>query len=122
MVRPVIPTQLKILIKELQEGDWLAHCLELDIVTVAPSPQEATDDILELICAQIRYAAENDNWDYLYKDAPKEVWDEYLACPETPRRLKVDVSLQEGKEAKEVTHAPVYFSVCSLKHGDVYDS
>lgn len=116
MVRSVMPTQLKILIKELQEGEWLAHCLELDIATVAPTSQEVTDDILELIAAQIRYAAEHDNWDFLYKDAPKELWEEYLACPEKPRRLKVDVSLQEDEEAEEVSQAPVYFNVCSLRH------
>ena len=114
MPRQIVPTQFKILIKDREDGKWIAHCLELDIVTVAPTFEEARIDILELIEAQIRYAAENDNWDYLYRDAPKEVWDEYLGCPDQPRRETLTISLRD--EGDEASPAPIQFNVCALRH------
>ena len=76
----VVPTQFRILFKEIEEGEWLAHCLELDIVTTADTADQVEKDIIDLIIAQVTYAIENDNMHNLYRDAPREVWDEFFQC------------------------------------------
>jgi hypothetical protein len=68
-----------ILIKE-EDGLCVAHCLELDIVATADSVEQATDDIFDLVVAQVHYAFTNNNLDHLYHPAPPEVWKEFYAC------------------------------------------
>jgi len=75
----ILPTELNILIKE-EDGLWVAHCLELDIVTTADSQTQVEADLIDLVKAQVAYAVENDNLDYLLKKAPREAWDELSAC------------------------------------------
>lgn len=61
-----------------QDSDlWVAHCLELDLVAASPSRQEVTDDIKSLILEQVKFCIKNNNMDYLFRNAPKEVWDRY---------------------------------------------
>ena len=69
----------RILIKKEDEL-WVAHCLELDLVAVAPTEAHVEEDIVAVITEQVRYCIVNDNMDYLFRSAPKEVWDEYQAC------------------------------------------
>jgi len=65
-----------------EDGMFLAHCLELDIVAVAPTLKKAKSEIVALICAQIEYAFSNDNLDHLYHPAPPELWQEFYRCKE----------------------------------------
>ena len=58
-------------------GVWVAHCLELDLVAVAPSRQEAEEDLQSIIRAQIEYCINNDNMENLFRSAPQELWDEF---------------------------------------------
>jgi len=68
-----------ILIKE-DDGMFVAHCLELDIVATAESVEQAQKDIIALICAQVDYAFSNDNLENLYCPAPAEVWQEFWSA------------------------------------------
>ena len=65
-----------ILLKK-HEDLWVAHCLELDLVVAAPTREEAESDILSIIDEQVRYCITNNNMENLFRDAPKEVWDEF---------------------------------------------
>ena len=61
-----------------KEGDtWVAHCLELDIVTTARSLDAAKAEMNDLIAAQVDYAFCNDNLENLYRPAPPEVWKKF---------------------------------------------
>ena len=61
-----------------KEGDmWVAHCLELDIVTTARSLDAVKADMNDLIAAQVDYAFCNDNLENLYRPAPPEVWKKF---------------------------------------------
>lgn len=60
-----------------EDGEWIAHCLELDIVATGNTPNAAVKDIKSLILAQVSTAIENENMEYLYHPAPQEVWQEY---------------------------------------------
>jgi hypothetical protein len=67
----------------VEEGEmYIAHCLELDIVTTAESLNQAKNDIIDLIAAQLSYAFTNNNLDHLYHPAPPEVWRQFYACKE----------------------------------------
>ena len=73
---------VNILIKK--EGDlFVAHCHELDIVVTGKTIAEAQNEIISLISAQIEYAFNNNNLEYLYHPAPPEVWNEFFSCKKT---------------------------------------
>jgi hypothetical protein len=69
----------KVLIK-FEDGLWIAHCLELDIVASARTPEQVQEEIVDLISAQVSYAIENNNMENLYHSAPADVWMEYFGC------------------------------------------
>lgn len=68
-----------VLIKK-EDNLYIAHCLELDIVTASDDVDKLKDDIIDLLTAQLDYAFNNDNIENLYKPAPLEVWREYFKC------------------------------------------
>jgi len=77
---------------------YVAHCLELDIVTTSKNFEQVKSDIVELIKAQINYAFSNDNLDYLYHPAPSEVWQEFYACKnQTEEKINIE-SIFENKK------------------------
>ncbi|MBI3127836.1 MAG: hypothetical protein HYZ11_09550 [Candidatus Tectomicrobia bacterium] len=61
-----------------EDGLFVAHALQLDLVVTAPSEHEAIDDLLEVCQAQIVYAAENDNFENIFRPAPPEVWQRFF--------------------------------------------
>jgi len=68
-----------VLIKK--EGkEYVAHCLELDIVATASTLSQVKSDIKDLIITQVDYAFRNDNLANLYRPAPPEVWREFYDC------------------------------------------
>lgn len=70
--------QLNIVIYK-EEGEWLAHCLELDLVTTSENPRQAYDDMRDVIKAHIEFAVKNDNWQHIFKPAPPEAWNRMFA-------------------------------------------
>jgi len=53
---------------------FVAHCLQLDLVTTAKTIEQACCDIEDVIKTHITYAIENDNLENLLKPAPPEIW------------------------------------------------
>jgi len=76
-----------ILVK-FEDSEWIAHCLELDIVASAMNPEAAVDDLRDLILAQVSTAIANNNLDFLYHPAPLEVWHEYARAESLTNRNK----------------------------------
>lgn len=90
-----------ILIKK-DDQVFIAHCLELDIVTTADTVDQAQKDLVALICAQVDYAFTNDNLDNLYSPAPSDVWEQFFACEEAwEEKHKIDSGFRKG-----ITHDP----------------
>ena len=58
----------------MQEGEYMAHCLQLDIVATGPTEDSAVSDLMDLVRAQFDFAVQHDNLDNLLKPAPPEVW------------------------------------------------
>jgi hypothetical protein len=63
-----------------EDGVFVAHCLEFDIVATGATAGEAEKECVSLICAQVEYAFAHNNLDNLYHSAPAEVWAEFLFC------------------------------------------
>ena len=78
-----------ILVKK-EEDLFVAHCLELDIVTTSKDEKEVISDILDLVKAQVNYAFSNDNLVHLFHPAPPEVWEEFYAC-EKQKERKIEI-------------------------------
>lgn len=55
-------------------GEWIAHCLDLDIVAAGKTQDEVLDGLVEAIGLQLAYAREQDNYAYLVRLAPAEAW------------------------------------------------
>jgi len=69
-----------------KEGDYcLAHCLELGIVTTAPTRLADKKDIIALIEAPVSFAVENTNIDNLFFSALAETYKESFAKNEKDR-------------------------------------
>ena len=83
---------VSILIK-IEESMYVAHCLELDIVAVADSIDQAQREIVSLVCAQVDYAFSNDNLENLFHPAPAEVWEEFYRCG---KRTEREYPLESG--------------------------
>ena len=66
--------QLNVLVERQPEGNYLAHCLELDLVAEGDTPQAACGELLNVVDVQVRTCLENDNLENLYFPAPREVW------------------------------------------------
>ena len=88
-----------ILIKE-EDDQFIAHCLELDIVTTANDLKTAEDDIASLVVAQLEYAFSNDNLENLYRPAPPEVWQEFWSCKDQMERRYPITPSDKLEEAK----------------------
>jgi hypothetical protein len=69
----------KILIRREPDA-WVARCLELNLVAVADTVEQAESDIIDVIVAHVRYALENDNLEYMFHPAPPHLWREFFEC------------------------------------------
>jgi hypothetical protein len=76
---------------------YIAHCLELDIVATSDDKEKVTDDIIDLIQAQVSYAFSNDNLEYLYHPAPLEAWKEFYACKD---QIEKKIAMKKVSPAK----------------------
>lgn len=57
-----------------EEDYFVAHCLQMDLVTTANTVDDAFVEMKELIMTQIEFAAENNNMENIFKPAPREIW------------------------------------------------
>ncbi len=66
---------IKLNIVVYKEGEeWVAHCLQMDVVATNTTRDAVEKDILDLIKAQVTFAIENDNMGALFMPAPPEEW------------------------------------------------
>ncbi len=76
-----------------QEGqEWIAHCLQMDLVTTGASERQVEREVIDLIKAQVIYAIENDNLGNVFRQAPAEDWAKLARATKCgTRRLRIDV-------------------------------
>ena len=69
--------KLNVLIYE-EDGEWIAHCLQMNIVAANNNKESVQEDIIDLIKAHVIFAFENDNIGNIFQSAPPEEWTKYL--------------------------------------------
>jgi hypothetical protein len=105
---------VNVLLKEDQEL-CIAHCLELDLVTTGSSYGDAQKDIVDCIIAQVHYAFENDNLDFLFHPAPPEIWAEFFSCKEqVESRHRVPVKPKNTTSLKSFVPPWIITRMCRL--------
>lgn len=71
-----------------EEGQWVAHCLQLDLVEAGATPEEAEEALIGVIQHHIQWALEDDDLEHLFHYAPPEVWKKFFAAdPERFREI-----------------------------------
>jgi len=69
---------LDVLIRPTDEG-YEAHCLQFDLVEVAPTLEEAEEAIKNIIVAHIEYSLAHNNAEHLFQAAPLEAWTAFFS-------------------------------------------
>lgn len=67
----------------------IAHCLEFDLVAEGTTPDEAKDNLADLISSYLQFGKEKGISQFAYHPAPKEYWDRY---EEIARKTKAPTS------------------------------
>jgi len=62
------------------DGGFLAHCLQLDLVEWGETLDEAHCALLDVVRAHVESVIENDNLDHLFHPAPAEVWKRFFGA------------------------------------------
>jgi predicted RNase H-like HicB family nuclease len=57
-----------------EDGVWIAHCLELDIVADGKDVDDAIQSLISLCDFQIRTAMEHADLGSVFRSAPREIW------------------------------------------------
>jgi hypothetical protein len=81
-----------VLIKEV-DHEYIAHCLELDIVSTSKKLDQVKNDIIDLIITQVDYAFSNENLEFLYHPAPAGVWQEFYTCK---KQIEKKINIQSA--------------------------
>ena len=57
-----------------EKAEWIAHCLELDIVAEGKSAEDALQSLISLCDLQIETALEEGDLESIFRPAPPEFW------------------------------------------------
>jgi predicted RNase H-like HicB family nuclease len=63
-----------------EDGEWVAHCLQLDLVEAGATPEEAEDNLAGVIQHHIQWALDDDDMEHLFHPAPPEVWKQFFGA------------------------------------------
>lgn len=81
-----------------EAGTWIAHCLELDIVTEGKDADDAIQSVISLCRLQITAAIEAGDVESIFRPAPSEIW--ALFAEGRRKLLEEDTSVQAGSSVK----------------------
>ena len=63
-----------------ENGVWIAHCLELDIVSEGKDADDAIEGLISLCDLQIKTALAEGDLQAIFRPAPPEVWRMFAAA------------------------------------------
>ena len=84
-----------------REGDWwLAHCLELDIVSEGKTAVAALSDVMDLCRLQVETAINDGDLESVFRAAPPRIWARFARATDMPppRKPAKPVSRFEAKQ------------------------
>lgn len=86
---------LDVLLQPTDDG-YEAHCLQFDLVEVAPTAEAVEQAITNVITAHIEYSLAHDNREHLFRSAPVEVWSAFFSSRPYKR---LTVTIHPGQTA-----------------------
>jgi hypothetical protein len=94
-----IQCQLRVVIYPAPDikGQWIAHCLETDIVTQGDSADHAYEMIVEAVKDIARFNLDHGRLPFKFTPAPKEVWDLVGDSQATGISANIEVSSRKMK-------------------------
>jgi hypothetical protein len=100
-----IPPEIKLNVVLYREGGyWVAHCVELDLLTSDPSRQKVWNDIMAVCRGQMLYAAANDDqFDHLFRPA-SETLSKMVSLGREEGSMRVDLD-GKGEQGFAATHS-----------------
>ncbi len=57
-----------------ESGQWIAHCLEMDVVAAGETAESALSELMALCDVQILACLDDDDIAGIFRSAPPEVW------------------------------------------------
>src|ERR1043166_6867152 len=99
---------LQVLLTRTESGGYEAHCLQMDIVTEAPTLDQATNDICDLIRAQYCYGRDTHNLESVFVPAPAEDWQKLAHAKPIGDLRSIDVSRRSEHCEEEEDDTPSY--------------
>ena len=100
-------TELHYLVHEV-EGDKVAHCLDLDVVGVGKTNEEAIDALNTGVIGIILFMIRTDSFSAIPNKAPQSYWEMY----EEASRFGVTKSTLEIPDGKSMTVNECHYSYC----------
>jgi len=71
--------------------EWVAHCLDLDLVETGATSEAAMDALVAAVSTQLGYARSHDNFEHLCQPAPRDAWQRFGEILKGPYRTLVRV-------------------------------
>lgn len=76
-----------------EDGQWVAHCLQLDLVEAGATPEEAEETLAGVIQHHIQWALEDDDMEHLFHAAPAGVWKKFFTAePQGFREIPLTIA------------------------------
>jgi predicted RNase H-like HicB family nuclease len=88
--------------------DWIAHCLEFDLMGDGPTRREALDRMVDAISIQAQASIENNNPENLFKPADAKYFMMFAAGKDVAGgelHIKIDSVTIEDAETREYTES-----------------
>lgn len=91
-----------------EDGQWVAHCLQLDLVEAGTTATEAEDALAGVIQHHIQWAIEDDDMENLFRPAPPETWKRFFTAKpdgfrEIPLALPADGAIPSAAKVQRAT-------------------
>jgi hypothetical protein len=100
-------TELHYLVHEA-DGDKVAHCLDLDLVGVGQTNDEAIDALNSAVVGMILFVLKTESFSALPAKAPKEYWEMF----EVASQAGITKSTLEIPEGKSMTVNECHYRYC----------
>jgi predicted RNase H-like HicB family nuclease len=81
------------------EGQWIAHCLETDLVTQGDSVEHALEMAAEALDAVAKFNTSHDRFPVTLTPAPREIW--ALVNLEKPSGITANVEIKYRKKKRD---------------------
>ena len=81
-----------------EDQEWVAHCLDLDLVETGATSEAAMDALVAAVSTELWYARSHDNFEHLFQPAPLDAWQRFGEIFKGPHRTLVRILEHSDQE------------------------